>query len=99
MIYNAIAFMEKNNCDISELAKLSLMSQSTFYTTFKRITGFTPNEMKIKIQMQKAEALLRTTNLSIDEIASHIGYSSTNYFRRIFKKIYGCTPAEMRKGT
>lgn len=40
--------------------------------------------------------LLRASNLSIDEISEHCGFSTPNYFSTVFKKCIGQSPAEYR---
>ncbi|SEN96804.1 AraC family transcriptional regulator [Paenibacillus sp. OV219] len=50
-----------------------------------------------KTRMDKAQELLRQTELSIVEIAERTGYTNSSYFHRMFKKTFGVTPAEFRK--
>ena len=45
----------------------------------------------------EAIRLLHTTHLSNREISSQIGYASTTYFYRVFKKTTGFTVSEIRK--
>lgn len=94
----ALEYMNTHdNYDIPTLAKLCNMSESGFYATFREVVGRTPIEEKHYKQATKAETLLCSTDLSIDEIALKVGFQSTQYFRKIFKKCYGVTPNEMRK--
>ncbi|HCE3512120.1 TPA: helix-turn-helix domain-containing protein, partial [Vibrio parahaemolyticus] len=44
-----------------------------------------------------AKELLRSTKLSIDEVASRSGYVDTQFFRQIFKRENDCSPLEYRK--
>jgi AraC-like DNA-binding protein len=39
---------------------------------------------------------LRNSDMSIGEIADYCGFSYANYFIRVFKKHYNCTPLEYR---
>lgn len=98
-IFEAIAYMEKNDrYDIPTLAKLCNMSESGFYAAFKKITGLTPIEKKHAIQAQKAEILLKTTNLSVEDICDKIGFNSVKHFRNVMLKRYNQTPFQIRKG-
>ncbi|MCX7656384.1 helix-turn-helix domain-containing protein [Treponema sp. J25] len=46
-----------------------------------------------QLRMDRAETLLKTTALSIKEIAFQVGYQDPNYFSKIFKKIKGVSPS------
>ena len=97
-IQKAILFMRENDrYSIPDLAKLCNMSERRFYSLFNQIVGTTPIKMKHKIQASKAEFLLKSTDLSIDEIAHSVGFESTAHFRKVFNSLYGFSPKEMRK--
>lgn len=97
-IQKAIAFMRENdNYTIPDLARMCNMSECRFYVVFNDIVGMTPVKMKHKIQTSKAELLLETTTLSIDEIAHKVGFESTAHFRKIFNQRFGYSPKEARK--
>ena len=44
--------------------------------------------------MKKAASLLLNTSSSINDIAEQVGIDNVNYFYKLFKKAYGCTPRE-----
>ena len=96
----AIEYIENNynqNISIITLAKLCHCSESGFFRLFKKSTGVTPVTYKHNIMIQHALDLLSHTTLSIEEISSEIGFSSSNYFRTVFLKLTGTTPKELRK--
>ena len=96
----AIEYIENNynkNFSISILAELCHCSESGFFKQFKKSTGVTPIAYKHNIMIQNALDLLVNTNLSIEEITSMIGFSSSNHFRTVFSKLTGKTPKELRK--
>ena len=97
-IQKAINFMRENDVySIPQLAQMCNMSECRFYSVFNEIVGMTPVKMKHKIQTSKAEFLLLTTALSIDEVAHNVGFESTAHFRKIFKEHFGYSPKEVRK--
>jgi transcriptional regulator GlxA family with amidase domain len=49
------------------------------------------------IRMAAAANLLSTTDLSIEDIASRVGYNYSANFSKMFKKTYGKTPLKFRK--
>lgn len=63
----------------------------------KSETGFTVGTWITSSRIAKAAQLLQHTNMSIEQIAPHIGWQDTTHFIRQFRKIYGITPAAWRK--
>ena len=49
-------------------------------------------------RLEKAQSLLRESDLQTKEIAAACGFSSAQYFCRLFSARYGKSPQEMRKG-
>ncbi|OON92477.1 MAG: hypothetical protein ATN32_09655 [Candidatus Epulonipiscium fishelsonii] len=82
---------------IQEIAEASQMAMPNLTTYFKKRVGATPKEYLTTVRMDKAKELLRTSNDSIDEITSLVGYTNTSSFIRQFKKVEGITPGEYRK--
>ena len=96
----AVKYIEKNyNSPVSadELSSLCHISKSALFKHFKSNFGVTPIEYKHNIMIQHAIELLSNTNLSIDEISLKAGFSSSNYFRRVFEKLTDKTPKELRQ--
>lgn len=97
-IEKALDYMrEHDHYTIPELAKMCNMSRSGFYAVFQEVVGDTPIRTKHRFQAYKAELLLKSTELSIDEIAEKVGFSSTAHFRKVFYSRYHCSPHEIRR--
>jgi len=64
---------------------------------FKEITNFTVHEYINLQRIKHAQFLLENSSYSISEIAHQIGYNSTNYFERVFKKHTEMTPIKFRQ--
>ena len=47
--------------------------------------------------MKKAENLLESTDMSIDDIVRQLNFYDTSYFCKSFKKMYGFSPLQYRK--
>ena len=75
--------------EISEIAKKCFITQSHFCRIFKEFTGETPINYINKLKINKAITLLTSTNLSITQIASSVGFDDNSYFCRCFKKHTG----------
>lgn len=82
---------------LEDLASTFYMNKSYLSRIFKEITGFTVNEYIYISKIKKARELLTTTDWSITEIASFLGYTSLTYFERLFKKHTETTPLRFRK--
>ncbi len=67
-----------------------------FGRLFNKNYGITLNKYIIKIRIEHSCELLFTTNYSISEISSLVGFSSTVHFYRYFDELYHCTPKEYR---
>jgi AraC-like DNA-binding protein len=62
---------------------------------FKQATGLSPTQYLLRIRMQRAELLL-ATSMTIDQVASSVGYSDALYFSRKFHKWRGQSPSAYR---
>ena len=49
------------------------------------------------VRLKHAQTALLTTNSSITDIALEYGFNDSNYFKDLFKKVYGKSPREYRK--
>ncbi|RAV14181.1 response regulator [Paenibacillus contaminans] len=63
---------------------------------FKLETGEMLSDYLLRIRMERAVQLLKGSELKIFEIAANVGYLTTSYFIKVFKKYYGITPQEYR---
>ena len=64
---------------------------------FKRYVGMGFKEYVLQKRMERAQQMIRATNLPISEIAERVGYREENYFRMSFKRFCGCSPREYKK--
>ncbi len=65
---------------------------------FTEETGESFTNWLNRLRVQEAIHLMKTTNLSVRDIAEKIGYVNTNYFYKIFKKYEGINPGEYQAG-
>jgi YesN/AraC family two-component response regulator len=81
-----------------ELAAKLSTHPSHLSRKFKEETKFTLTAYQQMLRINQAKHLLKTENLSVEEIAWTIGYDDPSYFARVFKKETGRTPSEYRDG-
>lgn len=69
----------------------------SFNRRFKLATNMTPLAYLQKLRIDQARELLQTSNLSIGDIASQIGYEDTSYFCELFRRHLNQTPQAFRQ--
>jgi len=100
-IYNVLSYVEENyrsDIDSSVLARVSGLSADHLTRQFKSVMGMTPVEYVRRFRIAKAMDMLKTTDMSVSEIAEASGFSDISLFSRVFKQTVGTSPAVFRKG-
>ncbi len=85
--------------DISQLADNLNLSSSSLYRKLKEYSNQSASEFIRDIRLAKAAKFIKYKHYNIDEISIYVGFNSTSYFNRSFKKKYGMTPKEFRNKT
>jgi transcriptional regulator GlxA family with amidase domain len=83
---------------LDELAARALMSRRSFVRHFKAATGATPHAWLLSQRLSRAEELLETTTLPIEQIAGRVGYRSAAVFREQFTARRGVPPRARKPG-
>jgi AraC-like DNA-binding protein len=98
-ILRALAIIEARYAEpltVAALAREAGMGASRFHEEFRRETGATPAAKLAATRLDRAEALMRETRLSIAEIAVAVGFSDQTALTRSFRRRRGVTPAALR---
>ena len=82
---------------LADLAERVFLSPSRFSDLFKQTVGISPMDYLIGIRMDKAVALLETTDMKVTAIALECGFRSLSNFNRLFQQRIGMTPRETKK--
>lgn len=88
---------DENESSIENIAKELNLGYSKFRRIFKEYTGMSPGQFRMQHKLQKARELLMDGELSIKEIAYKLGFETTQYFTKVFKKKTGKTPAGFKR--
>lgn len=83
-----------NNLSSQSISDYIHMSNRYVMKKFKKCAGITLNEYILTVRMKHAAYLLSSTDMSVGQVSENIGIENENYFYRLFKKVYGCTPRE-----
>ena len=78
--------------NLGELSKVVMLPFSKLQKGFKAVYGYTLYDYLRHYKMTQAVLLLKRNNLSIQEIALEIGYSTSSHFITAFRKKFGTTP-------
>ena len=83
---------------LEEVAEVVHMNKAAFCRYFKQHTRKTYLNFLNEIRLQKATELLRTTELSVAQIAYEVGFNNLSNFNRTFKLVTGRTPKSYKNG-
>jgi len=79
---------------LDDVARFAYLSPGYLSRLFKSETGYSFKEYLHLTRIQKAQELLRNTQLRYYEIAEQVGYKNYKYFSSYFSKITGCSAKE-----
>lgn len=99
-LVRALDFIDTNYYDnilVEDIAAAVGISKKSIAAVFTGLTGFAPKDYLIYYRLCKAVDLLRDQSLSIEMIASSVGYNDQFYFSKQFKKNVGMTPSQCRR--
>lgn len=82
---------------IEELAELAGMSRRTTMRRFKEATGSLPGAYLQMVRVAAARRMLEDGAPSIQQVGISVGYENVAFFRRVFKRYSGMTPAAYRE--
>lgn len=91
------ARMSDEHFDMPQLCKVLNMSRSNLFRKLKALTGKSATDFIRSRRLEKARELLETTDFNVTEVCFKVGFSSPNYFSRVFQEAFGVTPSEARK--
>lgn len=85
-----------DDINLAEVARHCGVSEGHLSRIFHHATGLTFREYLTQVRIEHAKALLMGTGKSVTEIAYDSGFQSLSQFHRVFRKIHGASPGEMR---
>ena len=90
---------KSHDCDytIEKLWKDLSISESQLNRKLNVLLGISGGKALRIFRFHKAKMLLKTTTLTISEVAFNVGYNDSSYFSRLFKEKYKMTPSKFRK--
>ncbi len=101
VLKDMLVFIQKNYADkitLGDIAKSGNVSKSTCLAIFKKYLQDTPTNYLIGYRLKKAIKMLKDSDSPITEVALEVGFGGVSYFAETFRKYYGYSPSEYRKG-
>ena len=99
-IEKAVAYINENlhrDLSVQSISRSTNLSKTLLYNTFHQRFHCTISGYISARRVERSMDLLRTTDLSMEEISQRVGFSSASYYSKIFKKHIGRSPLQYRK--
>jgi two-component system response regulator YesN len=93
-------YLDRNydrDISLNELAEHFGFNPSYLSSLFKAETSINLTDYLSNLRIEHSKTFLTGTEMKINEISQKLGYTNTQYFHKIFKKMNGVTPADYRK--
>jgi AraC-like DNA-binding protein len=100
VIGEALALLHKNPAHpwtIANLAHQVGVSRTRFVERFRHFLSEPPMAYLARWRLKLAAELLVSSDANVGEIAAEVGYASEAAFNRVFKREFGCPPAQYRR--
>ena len=81
---------------VQQLSELMAIDRTVLYRRMQALAQMTPSNYIKSVRMSVAARLLKETSIPVPEIALQTGFSTTKYFNRVFKEVFGKYPENYR---
>jgi transcriptional regulator GlxA family with amidase domain len=82
---------------VATMAEHAGLKPRTFARRFRSATGYLPMDYVHALRIEEAKQLIETETAGIDDVGFKVGYEDPTFFRRLFKRQTGITPAAYRR--
>lgn len=100
VVADSVAWIEANYATpnpVAEMTRRSGLTPRTFARRFQAATGRRPIDYVQAVRIEGARERLETGDGPVDDIGFDVGYKDPTFFRRLFKRVTGLTPAAYRR--
>lgn len=82
---------------VADLAEIAGLSTAYFSEAFHKSTGCPPHQFLLRVRIERAKELLRTSDKTIIEIAFACGFQSSQQLAKVFQRLLKTTPSNYRR--
>ena len=82
---------------VTAMAERSALTSRTFARRFLAATSHRPIDYVQALRVERARALIESSGGRVDDVGFSVGYEDPTFFRRLFKRTTGLTPAAYRR--
>jgi len=82
---------------VAEAARAACLSPFHFHRLFTRFHGVTPHRYLNRLRLDRARALLRSSDRSVIDVAAECGFESLGSFSTLYKRTFGIAPGAAKK--
>lgn len=98
-VRDAIDRDHRRPLDVAALARAVHVSPSFLQHRYREVYGETPHQHLLTRRIERARALLGSTDLAVAEVCRAVGFTSLGSFTTTFTRLVGVTPAAARAAT
>lgn len=82
---------------VAAMTERSGLNSRTFARRFRAATGYRPMDYVHALRIEEAKQLIESEDIGTDDVSLKVGYDDPAFFRRLFKRKAGLTPAAYRR--
>jgi transcriptional regulator GlxA family with amidase domain len=86
-----------SNNPVGAMVEQAGLNRRTFMRRFRAATGYLPLEYVHRLRIEEAKQIIEREAEKLEEVGSMVGYDDPGFFRRLFKRQTGLTPAAYRR--
>jgi AraC-like DNA-binding protein len=86
-----------NSLSIERVAREAAVSPFHFIRQFQAMFGETPHQYRIRARLERAKALLASSDYSVTDVCMEVGFSSLGSFSDLFTRRVGLSPSAYRR--
>jgi AraC-like DNA-binding protein len=83
---------------LDSMASACGLGRTRFESLIKELTGDGPSYLLSRLRVRQSLVFLKNSDKSITDIAFDCGFTTSQYFAQVFKRLVGMTPSEYRRG-